>query len=49
MTISKNSTSIVDYIFRLMGFEYLGREDLVQVKPMEVPHKTIQRVLLSQL
>ena len=29
----KNSTSIVDYIFRLLGYEYLGREDLVQVKP----------------
>ncbi len=29
----KNATSIVDYIFRLLGFEYLGREDLVQVKP----------------
>ncbi|MBL7811950.1 MAG: vitamin B12-dependent ribonucleotide reductase [Bacteroidetes bacterium] len=31
----KNSTSIVDYIFRLLGFEYLNREDLVQVKPSE--------------
>jgi ribonucleoside-diphosphate reductase alpha chain len=29
----KNATSIVDYIFRLLGFEYLQREDLVQVKP----------------
>ena len=27
----KNTTSIVDYIFRLVGFEYLGRTDLVQV------------------
>lgn len=27
----KSSTSIVDYIFRLVGFEYLGRTDLVQV------------------
>ncbi len=33
----KNATSIVDYIFRLLGFEYLGREDLVQVKPSEAP------------
>ncbi len=31
----KNSTSIVDYIFRLLGFEYLQREDLVQVKPAD--------------
>lgn len=31
----KNSTSIADYIFRLLGFEYLGREDLVQIKPAD--------------
>ena len=29
----KNATSIVDYMFRLLGFEYLQRDDLVQVKP----------------
>ncbi len=29
----KMSTSILDYVFRLLGYEYLGREDLVQVKP----------------
>ena len=29
----KSATSIVDYIFRLLGFEYLQRDDLVQVKP----------------
>ena len=28
----KSSTSLLDYIFRLLAFEYLGREDLVQVK-----------------
>lgn len=33
----KNSTSIVDYMFRLLGFEYLGRTDLVQVPPVENP------------
>ncbi len=27
------STSILDYIFRLLGYEYLNREDLVQIKP----------------
>jgi ribonucleoside-diphosphate reductase alpha chain len=31
----KMSTSILDYVFRLLGYEYLGREDLVQVKPQE--------------
>ncbi|MBR9859917.1 vitamin B12-dependent ribonucleotide reductase [bacterium] len=29
----KNSTSIIDYIFRLLGFEYLNRADLVHIKP----------------
>ncbi len=29
----KNSTSIIDYIFRLLGFEYLNRTDLVHIKP----------------
>jgi ribonucleoside-diphosphate reductase alpha chain len=29
----KSATSIVDYIFRLLAFEYLKREDLVQVRP----------------
>lgn len=27
----KTSTSIIDYIFRMLGYEYLGREDLVHV------------------
>lgn len=30
----KNATSIVDYIFRALGFEYLGRTDLVHVQPV---------------
>ncbi|MCB9799961.1 MAG: vitamin B12-dependent ribonucleotide reductase [Candidatus Omnitrophica bacterium] len=29
----KYATSIVDYIFRVMGMEYLGRTDFVQVPP----------------
>lgn len=29
----KNSTSILDYIFRVLGFEYLNRTDFLQVKP----------------
>lgn len=32
----KSSTSIVDFMFRLLGFEYLGRTDLVQVKPAQL-------------
>lgn len=31
----KMATSILDYVFRLLGYEYLGREDLVQVKPLQ--------------
>lgn len=32
----KSSTSVIDYIFRLLALEYLGREDLVQVKPQRL-------------
>lgn len=32
----RNSTSVIDYIFRLLALEYLGREDLVQIKPSEI-------------
>ncbi len=31
----KMSTSVVDYIFRVLGMEYLGRTDFVQVKPID--------------
>ncbi len=29
----KHVTSVIDYIFRVLGMEYLGRTDFVQVKP----------------
>ncbi|HEV2907992.1 MAG TPA: hypothetical protein VGX02_01875, partial [Candidatus Eremiobacteraceae bacterium] len=29
----KHATSVIDYIFRVLGMEYLGRTDFVQVKP----------------
>ncbi len=32
----KFSTSIVDYVFRLLAFEYLDRNDLVHVAPEEI-------------
>lgn len=32
----KNASSVVDYIFRLLAFEYLGRHDLVHVTPSEL-------------
>ncbi|MBC5994511.1 vitamin B12-dependent ribonucleotide reductase [Pontibacter cellulosilyticus] len=31
----KSSTSVFDYLFRLLGYEYLGRTDLVHVQPEE--------------
>jgi ribonucleoside-diphosphate reductase alpha chain len=31
----KNSTSVVDYIFRLLAFEYLHRNDLVHIQPKQ--------------
>ena len=33
----KTSTSIVDFVFRVLGLEYLGRTDFVHVKPADVP------------
>ncbi len=36
----KSATSMVDYVFRLLGFEYLNRTDLVQVKPEEIAGHT---------
>src|SRR3990172_9687365 len=32
----KMANSIIDYVFRSLGMEYLGRTDLVQVPPSEV-------------
>lgn len=32
----KYATSVIDYVFRVLGFEYLGRTDFVQVKPEEI-------------
>ncbi len=31
----KMATSIIDYVFRVLGLEYLGRTDLVQIPPQE--------------
>jgi len=42
----KNATSIIDYVFRLLGFEYLERNDLVQVKPEDIV-EPLSKTLLS--
>jgi len=31
----KNSTSILDYVFRSIGYDYLGRKDFVHVKAVD--------------
>ncbi len=37
----KSATSIVDYLFRALALEYLGRTDLVQVPPKEEVKATV--------
>jgi ribonucleoside-diphosphate reductase alpha chain len=36
----KSSTSVVDYIFRLLGFEYLDRQEALHIKPKVVDEVT---------
>ena len=40
----KMSNSIIDYVFRALGLEYLNRTDLVQVPPKETPNKVSDAV-----
>ncbi|MCE2740121.1 MAG: vitamin B12-dependent ribonucleotide reductase [Sphingobacteriales bacterium] len=37
----KSATSIIDYMFRMLGFEYLGREDFVQVEPSDMQRNAL--------
>jgi len=39
----KFATSIVDYIFRVLGMEYLGRTDFVQVKPKPTVDLSVEK------
>jgi ribonucleoside-diphosphate reductase alpha chain len=43
----KNASSIVDYIFRLLAFEYLGRTDLVHVTPSELSEREVSTLDLT--
>jgi ribonucleoside-diphosphate reductase alpha chain len=48
----KNATSILDYIFRVLGMEYLGMTDFVHVKPDEkqelaVDHRPVQALQMD--
>ncbi|MGQ9592398.1 MAG: TSCPD domain-containing protein, partial [Planctomycetota bacterium] len=46
----KAATSIVDYVFRVLGLEYLDRTDLVQVKPSQLgDHDPAEKDLRAQL
>ena len=45
----KFSTSIVDYIFRVLGVEYLRRYDFAQVKPVEDESDVIEDPTNKQL
>jgi ribonucleoside-diphosphate reductase alpha chain len=46
----KTSTSVLDYVFRLLGLEYLGRADLVHVPPAELgDHDPGEKDLRSHL
>ena len=47
----KMATSLLDYIFRVIGYEYLGREDLVQIKKdaPKIPRPTmVQNIVHAQ-
>ena len=39
----KTCTSIIDFIFRALGFEYLNRTDFLHVKPDQIKEKKIQK------
>jgi len=41
----RQCTSLVDLIFRVLGMEYLGRTDFVQVKPDGIQEEAIQKRL----
>lgn len=39
----KYSTSLLDYIFRMLAWEYLGREDLLHIKPSQKNHNAYEK------
>ncbi|MFH1789914.1 MAG: vitamin B12-dependent ribonucleotide reductase [bacterium] len=40
----KSCTSVIDFVFRVLGMEYLGRMDFVQVKPKGIQKNRVQRL-----
>lgn len=48
----KMATSVIDYVFRVLGMEYLGRTDFVQVKPEKtvlMPEKSPPRISAARV
>lgn len=43
----KFCTSVADYVFRVLGMEYLGRTDFVQVKPNGIQKHRAEKMALS--
>jgi len=41
----KNSTSILDFVFRILGMEYLGRTDFVQVPPKGIQKNKFENMV----
>ncbi|MDT8447084.1 MAG: vitamin B12-dependent ribonucleotide reductase [bacterium] len=44
----KNATSLIDAIFRVLGYQYLGRTDFLQIKPGENLEESQNLVVSSQ-
>ena len=40
----KNCTSVIDFVFRVLGMEYLGRMDFVQVPPKGIQKKKFENL-----
>lgn len=43
----KNSTSVIDYVFRVLGYEYLNRLDFVHVRPEPKSSDSVQAKLTN--
>jgi len=44
----KNSTSLIDSVFRVLGYQYLGRTDFLHVKPEETSQTMTSGVVTAQ-
>ena len=45
----RSCTSIIDFVFRVLGMEYLGRTDFVQVKPQGIQkHRAVHMAKITE-